>query len=324
LILVTPAAPLTAEASGLSASQPGILALALRSPADFLLTGMLALALVALANETVERRRVALRPARRWVRPVTRSVWLVLPMELFAGTAVVGILLAYQALLGATVAGTDFDVLNFSAQPWDTRRLSIALGLLFHHAAVLWGAALVLRLALARWRFRRTDPVAMLVLAASWAMPLPFVYLLARTFAWAVPWRSALVAIVVAAAVAILAPRGVARFRHASQAARLILLFLALVVPALVMYPSLVHFAEQSARRTVESTLAPQAVNQREVLQVRLRRSLDQIDRIPSLADRIAAAPPAAPGGPPQPDSAFLVWAQTDLAAYRLASTVEL
>jgi signal transduction histidine kinase len=324
LLAVTAASPLAGAASDGTVFVSRVFACALRSPADVLLNGMLGLALVALANETVERWRVALRPTRRWVRPLRRSLWLLMPMELVAGAVVVGVLLAYQALLGATASGTDFDVLNFAAQPLEPRRLSIAVGLLFHHAAVLWGVTLVLRLALARWRFRRADPVSVLVLVALWSVPVLMVFLLGRAWEWPVPWRSTFVAVGVAAAAAILAPRGVARFRHASQAARLILLFLALVIPAFVMYPSLVHFAERSARDTVETKLAPEAVDQREVLQVRLRRSLEQIDAIPALAERIAAAPPPAPGGAPSPDSAFLVWAQTDLAAYRLASTVEL
>ena len=324
LLGVTAAAPLASPAGDGPALTSRALAFALRSPSDFLLNGVLGLALVALANETVERWRVTLRAARRWVRPLRRSLWLLAPMELAAGAAAVAVLVAYQALLSAAVSGTDFDVLNFAVRPLEPRRLSVAIGLLFHHAAVLWGVTLVLRLALARWRSRRGDPVAAFVLAVCWTVPAAAVVLLGLASAWLVPWRSVLLATGVAAVAAVLAPRGVARFRHASQAARLTLLFLALVVPALVMYPSLVHFAERSARNTIETKLAPQAVNQREVLQVRLRRSLSQIDEIPALAERIAAAPPAAPGGPPPPDSAFLVWAQTDLAAYRLASTVEL
>ena len=106
-----------------------------------------------------------------------------------------------------------------------------------------------------------------------------------------------------------------------SQTARLAVFFLALLTPAVAMYPSLLAHATESKERLIATTFGPQAASLREDLQQRLQQAVDQIDAIPSLDElvRLDVSTPAA-----DPARAFAVWSRTDLATYRLTSAVEL
>ena len=58
-------------------------------------------------------------------------------------------------------------------------------------------------------------------------------------------------------------------------------LFLALLVPAIAMYPSLSAFAIQAKERLIANEYGAQVIAQRDDLQQRLQRALDQIDALP-------------------------------------------
>ncbi len=51
--------------------------------------------------------------------------------------------------------------------------------------------------------------------------------------------------------------------RNGSQAMRLLLSFLAVALPSLVLYPSLVDASERARRQLIESRYAPEVTNQR-------------------------------------------------------------
>ena len=108
------------------------------------------------------------------------------------------------------------------------------------------------------------------------------------------------------------------RYRHASQALRLVAGALILLIPAFVLYPSVHHFADRGLRRLVEEEYARQATDQRAELQKKLSEVLQQIDRsaIPNLAQ-----PPTRQNSSVL---AFELWSKTDLASERLASSFEL
>ena len=71
--------------------------------------------------------------------------------------------------------------------------------------------------------------------------------------------------------------------RRVSQTVRLAVFFLALLTPALAMYPSLLAHATESKERLIADVFGPQAASLREDLQRRLQRTVEQIDAIPSL-----------------------------------------
>ena len=80
---------------------------------------------------------------------------------------------------------------------------------------------------------------------------------------------------------------------------------------------------EQGWRRDLITTqYAPQVVSHPRELERHLTASLAQIDAVQSLAERIAAVPREV--GRVPTDTAFDLWRQTDLAAARLTSAVEL
>jgi len=56
-------------------------------------------------------------------------------------------------------------------------------------------------------------------------------------------------------------------------------------------YPTMFHLAWQAKSRLIETRYAPVALSQRATVQAQLQESLAEIDRIPGLADLVAATP---------------------------------
>jgi signal transduction histidine kinase len=302
-----------------TAANGGWLALILRSPLDFLLTSLAALGLVMIAASAVDRARIARRPARGGILASGP-----LGVAGLIGSAVTsGVMLAaYQFFLSATMSGASTDLLRFSLHPWSSARLEMAAGLVLGHAAVVWGCVVVLRLTTAAVRVsgRATDRIG---LAVVWGVPILAGSAWIGSTSWPVPavgiWLPGLVAI----ALGWMAPHIGRRYRHSSQAGRLMALFVALTLPALAVYPSLFVHAERSKHQLIETRLAPQATSQRDELKRNVRRALAEIDALSGLSDVVAASPPAG-SGPVPTDAAFRVWTQTDLASLRLTSAIEL
>ena len=239
-----------------------------------------------------------------------------------AGAIDAAILWRYQGFLRGLVAQAPLDLLHFSLHPLIPVRLVMAFGLVLLHAAVIWSAAIVIRLATVVWRRPRS---ATLTAAAviSWLAGVEIVVGLARWLSAPQPLGPLFIA---------LAARRRLR-RRAGPASRprrgerprrpgLARLLLALLIPAVAMYPSLHVFATEAKERLVATEFGPQAASQREDFSTRrLPATLDQIDSMPSLREFVASSADIAT---PTTDRAFLVWSQTELARYRLTSAVEL
>jgi signal transduction histidine kinase len=293
----------------------------LRSPIDFLLTGLTALAFSGLAVVAVANWRLSRRGARRGA---LAHPWTFFAIQLLAGAAVGVLLAAYEAFLSDTVDNATIDVLQFSLHSWNPARLALVGGLLMFHAAVAWAAVALLLAGLSSWRFPRRDPRVTILAVLGWMAPLVPLALVISGRGLAVPMPQIWLAVAVCALAALLASRGRAPYRHTSQAARLVALFLAIAIPALLFYPSILHYAEQSRRRLIETQYAVQAARHPQELQVRLAEARRQIDGLSVLQDLVSASGPVADAGPAPTDSAFLLWRQTDLAEFRLTSAIEL
>ncbi len=290
------------------------------APLDLSLTALFVAALVWTVLNLIERRRVA--PPRIRVLPDS-------PMIL-AGTGVVyaaagaidaAILWRYQGFLRDVVAQAPLDLLHFSLHPLIPVRLVMAFALVLLHATVIWSAAFIIRLATVVWR-RPQSATLRAAAVISWLAGVEIVVGLARWLSAPQPLGPLFIALaaVGACAAALDRPRG--RTRRASQAARLAALLLALLVPAVAMYPSLQVFATEAKERLVATEFGPQAASQREDFSTRrLPATLDQIDSMRSLPEFVASS---ADIPTPTTDRAFLVWSQTELARYRLTSAVEL
>ena len=296
-----------------------------RHPADFFLSALAALALAALATGPLERLRL-LRPQRtdavlRGVPSVGFVMWQV------AGGALLALsVIGYERFLAETCRRTTVDVLHFSPHPWDTTRMAMALGLLGFHAAFAWLLALGLRALLARWRFSRRDLRIKVLLVAAWSLPVAVV--------WAAGWNGMLRSLprieglLIAAAVAgavFFGPKGHSRLRHASQGYRLIAAFFGLLAPAFVMYPSLVFFHEGARQRAIETVYGPEVIDQRDILEMRLKTAQAEIDRREAaLVDAVSVPAPSSESGRTDSSRAFLMWQGTALERFRVSSAIEL
>jgi signal transduction histidine kinase len=297
-------------------------ALLFRSPADLLFTSLAAGGLVVLAGTSVERRRLSLRQrAAVFAAPLGAVGFIV--AQLTAGVLLAALLAAHHRLLGQLMALSTLSPLQFSLHPLEGGRLTFVAALLLLQAAVFWGAVVLLRLAGTWWSIGRTRRGLRLLMALCWVLPVALLALrwVADQYVSSI-WPLVGVAVAAAATTGLLR-WATPRYRHASQALRLILLFAALALPPVIFYPTMVALAEGETERTMEMELAPQALEHRSELQVQLRRSLAQIDRLPDLEHLLQGGPPPAGEAPPT-DRAFLVWRQTDLARLRLTSSIEL
>jgi signal transduction histidine kinase len=308
------ASPLFSGVDYASALAPPFLA----SPFDFLMTAVAVGALAALLLFAVEDWRIRGWHRRRAVADAASRAWFAL-VQLSAGLVAALVLRAHYALLRDTLSSTNLDLLHFSLHPWLGTRLALQVGLVIWHAAVFGCVAFILLAAIARFRIPRSGWRFAVLTAGLWLLPLVLLQILPGT----TPQLPLVLALGAVIALVLTARRHAARYRHGSQAFRLIMTAFGLVVPAVVFYPSVFELGWRAKAQLVETNYAPQALNQRRTIQRLLEESLDVIDRFPGLAQLVALPP--LPGDPPaSPDRAFQVWRLTGLAEYPVTSSVEL
>ncbi len=281
----------------------------LRTPSDLLLLGLLAVGLVLVGAFLVDQGRLG-----RYRGGAPSGTTGFLAAQIASASAVAGVLFGLLLVTRDTFDGAAVDLLHTSLQPWHSGRLVVLCGLILLSAASLWGCATVLVATRLPWRPRRHDAGVTAVVTIVWMLPGSLLVL-----AGSVPRFPYLVLLGGSVLMALAVPHVRPRFRHASHAARTVALFLALLVPALLSYPSLLHQGERTKQRFVESQYATQAARHSEELQNRLQQSLVQIDEIAEL-HQIAQSDATGL----VTDPAFLIWRQTELARQRLASAVEL
>jgi len=292
----------------------------LTSPFDFLATALTAAALVALAFFAVEAWRIRASSRRRTVNHSRR--WLAyLATQVAAGFMVAALLIAHTTLLEDTTAHTTLDLLHFSLHPWDATRIALQIGLIVAHATVFALSVLVLRAATLPWRVTRNDWRMRLLTWGCWVTPL--LLWQSRLHLRAERQLPLLVAVMAVIVLTSQATRLRTRFRHGSQAFRLMLLTLGLVIPALTFYPTMFELSGDAKSRLIETGYAPEALNQQQTVLMQLTDSLTEIDAFPALADLIAARPPEDTSESPA-DRAYQVWQTTALAMYPVTSSVEL
>jgi len=298
-------------------------AMLMASPIDFLLSGLTALGLTALATATFTEWRLAHRPGVGVVvvnRPPLG--WFFLFVQAVAGAAMVALLISYGAFLRSHVSHAAVDILRFAIEPGDGVRLPVVVGLLVLNAAVIGMAVLVLRAASSPWVFASSPLRWRLGGAAAWVCPAVILAWpgLAESYAPLVP---TLVTILFSAAAAWTLHQFGPALPRGSQALRLLASLLALALPSVVLYPSLVDATDRARRQLVTERYAPEVLHQRPDVRLKLSQALREIDRIEALDALVLASEPPA-SGPTPTDAAFLVWSQTSLATQRLTSSVEL
>ena len=299
-----------------------IAAVGLASPFDFFLNGLTAAALLVLAVSSFALWRSAHRPGIGIVI-VDRasSVGLYYATQLAAGIAVTALVVWYEWLLRKHVSQTPIDILRYALDRWDPNRLLVIVGLVALNGAIVGLAILLFRMAWTPWAFpehRRWWRLRGLVL---WLLPAAILFSPTLVADRAPRWPSFAV-IAFAAAAAWIVSRYAPMVRRASQATRLLLAFLAVALPSLVLYPSLVDAALRSRQQLIESRYAPEVLNQRQDVLAKLQQALQEINRVEALDDLVRATDPPVAGVDER--AAFLAWSATSLATERLTSSVEL
>jgi signal transduction histidine kinase len=292
----------------------------LASPLTLIVDALLLAALVWLTLDVVGRRRVA-RP-RLPLLPVTPgTIARVAAAYAIGGALAAGLLWGYERLLQSIAALSTIDLLQFSLHPLDFERIGLVAGLALLHAAVIWAGAVLIRLPSAGWRTPRRGTLRAAAIGACIAGMAATIATIDRS-SIPVPLGSLLTALAATglATAALSRPRGPGR--RASQAARLGVLFLALVIPAAALYPSLQSLAATAKERLVSGEYAAQAASQREDLQV--RRVPHTLEAIDAMTDLPGLATGSAEDATPTTDRAYIVWSKTELARYRTTSAVEL
>jgi signal transduction histidine kinase len=292
----------------------------LTSPLDLLITALALTAIVWVTLDSLERWRLVGPRPRRLVGTAEVVVWVVLAYTA-AGITVTALIWMYERVLQQVVSQTPLDLVQFSLlslHPLNGARIALDFGLVLLHAGVIWSAVSVTRLP-SVWRTRRA--FAPRIAAAAWIAGIAMAVGLVQANDPALPIAPLLVAVAAAGAGSIAISTLRRRARRVPQAARLVALFLALLAPALAMYPSLLAFTTAAKERLIATQYAPLAARQRQDLQDALYATLDEIGSYPTLA---ALVEPSKDAALPNPDRAYQVWWETELRTYRLTSAVEL
>jgi signal transduction histidine kinase len=293
-----------------------------REAMKLLLAGTLMAAVVAAWVSAAAGLRLALRSRRTWPG---RETALFSAAQLACGIILAGLLTLFEVVLGRSVDPAAVDLRHFSLHPWTIPRLATLAGILLAHAALLWAGALACVFALARWRLPRRWSSWHLIAGVLWLVPTATIAIFAAVRGWGVPSAAIALAALACASAALVAPRMTTRFRHAAVASRMMALFIAFLIPALLVYPSVQFFGDRALRQVIETHYAEAAMQHPQTLRDRLGTALNEIDTLPNI-DRIvteaAATPAAAPGA--RTDAAFRIWSQTVLARERLTSDIEI
>jgi len=298
---------------------PWYLASGNRKAMKLLLSGFLLAAVAGACVSTAVRVRVAIRSRRRW--PDAEFARFA-AAQLAAGVLIAALLSMFEIVLGRSVDPAAVDLRHFSLHPWTAPRLATLAGILLGHAALLWSCALCCVMALSPWRLPRHWSPKHLAAAVLWLLPTITLAVLAALRGWPVPSTAVAFGAIASTLAALVGPRLAVWYRRAPVASRLIALFMAFLVPALLVYPSVQFFDERSMRHLIETRYAVEAMRHPQTLQDRLHTALHEIDALPNINTLLAAAASAPPTA--RSDTAFRIWSQTVLARDRLTSDIEI
>ncbi|MCC7007813.1 MAG: HAMP domain-containing histidine kinase [Acidobacteria bacterium] len=255
---------------------------------------------------------------RRWPRRTPASAQRRFVAEqLFAGALLAAAIAGAWAILSGQIPPSSLAAWHSALFPFDLMGLLNVWTVLLTVLAIGWAAAAVLAIAAERWRLARSAAWSALAIGC-WTLPVAA--LVASSPRWPTPpGPPALSMTLLFAGFAVAAPRLRRRYRHATQSSRLVLGFLALVVPLAGLYPLVASAIDRSARAVIETEYSPQAARQSDDIRSLLRKVQDELDRLP-----LAAQVRLTPAQPIESQSAFLIWNQTALKSTRVISDIEL
>ncbi len=266
-------------------------------------------------------------PVAVWWRGATRRAFRSHPvrgsLELIAAGIVATVVLAAAGLaIDWQLQSAGLDRLASPLFPLDPARLTSHVIRLCLALAALWTTTTLHARVIERWRIHWHDvtpaflAIALLTLPAA-ALGLASVWIPALTTVAPIAVGAALLSALAALAAAPVRRR----YRRASQSTRLLLLFGATVLPALVLDPIVWVSAQRATESAIESIHGPATMGHPEHLRHELYEAMEDIDRLDDLR---ALVERPAQGADVTTDTAFQVWNQTSLSRGRLTSAVEL
>jgi signal transduction histidine kinase len=292
----------------------------LSMPGNLILGGVAAAALAALWAAGAARLRLRFKGTRP--APSEDLVRFV-AAQIAAGIVVALLLVLAERFFASTVQASSIDLRHFSLHPWNTTRMGLFGGLLALHLAVLWTATLVFVAAPSRWRLPRRGWQTRSLVLACWILPTAVAVGLVSAPDTRVPPLGLVASGVTCAAAALLGRRTVTWYRHATAVARILSLFVAFLVPALLLYPSISFLAERATRHLITTQYGVEAQNHVQRLQELTLEARNEIDRDPRLPGLVGdAADQVEPAA--RSYGAFAVWQRTALNRERLTSAIEL
>ncbi len=287
------------------------------TPLTLLIAGGTAAALVSLLAGPVSR----LRSARRH-HPVLRTpsaAWVV--TQLAAGTAVALLVILFYRRLGVVIDPASVDLRHFSLHPWRLSRIVVLMAIVAMQLAVLWAATLALLTAGTHWRVPRGTLRLRGLMLVLWLTPAVVAAFIGAARQWPLPALGLLLSTGGCALAAMVGSRISSGYRRATVAARILALFLAFLIPTLLLYPAMNYLAERATRELIAREYAVQAQNHGQTLLRYTEQARREVDANEALPDLVNVE---VPEDPPPSDAAFLVWRQTALGRQRLTSAVEL
>ncbi len=286
---------------------------------SLLVGGGTAAALLSLLAGPAARLRITTRGRALFLERPSIRLWAT---QLLAGAGVAALIVLFYLLLGRVIDPVSIDLRHFSLHPWSLPRITLLTGIVAGHLAVLWGGTLLFAAAAAPWRVPRSALGLRLSVLTLWIAPTAAVAAIVEVRHLPIPTLGLVLS---AAACAIAASNGArisSWYRRTTVAARIFALFLAFLIPALLLYPSMNSFAERATRELIATEYAVQAQNHVQTLLQRTEQARKEVDALEALPDLIAND--SSPDASPDFQAAFLVWQQTVLARERLTSAVEL
>ena len=281
----------------------------LRTPSDILLLSLVMIIIGSVLG------RLSGSTQRFWQRKQSNSRRsAAVAAHIGAGVAAVVIIFIYEKLLNDIVGNSQLDLVYPSLNPWDTSRISLLVGLLFLAAATQWIAASTLALTASRWHITGRTQVSMF---ACWIIPV-FVHLLYLefdNFSFVVMSLGPII-------LALTQPFIRKHYRTASQSARFVILFGLLVIPALIAYPRMVEIGGNAKNRFIEDRFSPSTAAHPQRLLESLAVAQDEIDDVIGFLPWPDNTDPTT-DDTPDPNLAFRLWQQTELARLRLTSAIE-
>jgi signal transduction histidine kinase len=291
-----------------------------RDPARLLLAGVTGTAVAATLVRLVARLRVASRHGRR---PPSRAPAMFVLQHVACGVVIAVMFAAFERFLQTAVDPASADVRHFSLNPWDAPRIVTLIAIVLCHAAVLWAGAMACVASLASWRLPRRVGGMHVAVLGLWILPAAALAAASIGRGWPIPASALLLDALAAGAAAVFASHIARWYRLTTVASRILALFMALLLPALLLYPSVHFFAERATQELIADRYAVEAMRHPQALQDRLNEALREIDALPFLPE-LVGGPLDVIGGGPRTDAAFAVWSRTVLARARLTSGIEL